>query len=298
LIDHNLQLALVTMPLAGCLAGFLRYNFNPASVFLGDCGSLLVGFLLGCYGLIWEQHSVTLVGLTAPLLAVSIPLLDTTLAVLRRFLRDRPIFAADRRHIHHMLLARGLTVRRTALLMYAVCGLVAALSLLVHTSRNQLGGLIILLFCVIAWVGIQHLGYTEFATARQLFLKGSLRRLIDSQSMLHEFEKELLATASFEDMWSVLTRAADKFEFSVVRLCIQGAIFEHRSGIVDLATEWEIRVPLGSDDYIHFGRRLTSESFPLVNNFVKVIHRKLTSLPQPQLVYAGLLESVPTLTLS
>lgn len=298
LIDHNLQLALVTMPLAGCLLGFLRYNFNPASVFLGDCGSLLVGFLLGCYGLIWGQHCVTLVGLTAPLLAVSIPLLDTALAVLRRFLRDRPIFAADRGHIHHMLLARGLTVRHTALLMYAVCGFVAALSLLVHASRNGLGGLVVLLFCVSAWIGIQHLGYTEFATARQLFLKGSLRRIIDSQSMVREFERELLTTTTYEGMWSVLTRGADKFGFNSVRLYMHGDTLEHIVGDGRSGPQWEIRVPVGNDGHVHFARRMTSESFPFVSSFVNIVHRKLTACPRPEPVQACLLEPVTTASLS
>ena len=107
LTQSNLPLALATMPLAGCLLGFLRYNFNGASVFLGDSGSLLIGFMLGCYGALWSEKSVTLVALTVPLLAVSIPLIDVVLSILRRFLRNRPIFQADRGHIHHRLLDRG-----------------------------------------------------------------------------------------------------------------------------------------------------------------------------------------------
>jgi UDP-GlcNAc:undecaprenyl-phosphate/decaprenyl-phosphate GlcNAc-1-phosphate transferase len=130
LTHNNLQLAIITAPLAGCLLGFLRYNFNPASVFLGDCGSLLIGFLLGCYGVMWSQKSATLVALTAPMMAMAIPLLDVALAIVRRFLRNQPIFGADQRHIHHRLLERGLTPRRAALFLYGICGLAAAFSLL------------------------------------------------------------------------------------------------------------------------------------------------------------------------
>jgi len=71
--------------------GFLRYNFNPASIFLGDSGSLLVGFLLGSFGILWSQKAATILGITAPMMAMAIPLLDTGLAIARRFLRDRPI---------------------------------------------------------------------------------------------------------------------------------------------------------------------------------------------------------------
>ncbi len=291
LIDHNLQLALVTMPLAGCLAGFLRYNFNPASIFLGDCGSLLVGFLLGCYGLIWGEHSATLLGLTAPLLAISIPLLDTILAVFRRFLRDRPIFSADRGHIHHKLLARGLTVRRTVLLMYALCGFAAALSLLAHALRNELGGLVVLLFCIGAWIGIQHLGYAEFSTARQLFLKGSFRRIIDTQSMLQELENDLLAASSVDDTWIVIQRGARNFDFRAVSMCVHGKFYQEILG-AGPAADWEIRVPLGANEYINFTRAVTSESIPFIGNFITVVHNRLASEPEAHVAYTAVLEPV------
>ena len=92
LLQNNAALALATAPLVGALLAFLRYNFNPASIFLGDSGSLTIGFVLGCFGAIWSQKSATLLGMTAPLMALSIPLLDTALAVVRRFLRHQPIF--------------------------------------------------------------------------------------------------------------------------------------------------------------------------------------------------------------
>src|SRR5262245_64724034 len=113
-LQNNVPLAMATIPLAGALLAFLRYNFDPASIFLGDCGSLLIGFLLGCYGVLWSQKSATLLGMTAPLMALAIPLMDVCLSIVRRFIRHQPIFGADRGHIHHMLLARGFTVRRVA----------------------------------------------------------------------------------------------------------------------------------------------------------------------------------------
>src|ERR1700683_900695 len=142
LTQGNLPLALATMPLAGCLLGFLRYIFDPASVFLGDSGSLLIGFLLGCYGALWSEKSVTLVALTVALLAFSIPLLDVLLSISRRYLRNRPIFQADRGHIHHKLLDRGLSPRAAVLTMYGICTVVAILSLLASALHNQLSGLI------------------------------------------------------------------------------------------------------------------------------------------------------------
>ena len=141
MMQHNMVLAVATFPLAGALLAFLCYNFNPATIFLGDSGSLLIGFLLGCYAAIWSNKSATLLGMTAPLMALSIPLLDVALAIVRRFLRHQPIFAADRGHIHHRLLDRGFTPRRVVLVLYGLCGLAAAFSLLQGVVHSFSGAL-------------------------------------------------------------------------------------------------------------------------------------------------------------
>jgi len=118
LLHGDITLGLATAPLAGCLLGFLRYNFNPASIFLGDSGSLLIGFLLGSYAVIWSQKSATMLGVAGPAMALALPLLEVGLSILRRFLRNEPIFTGDRGHIHHRLLDRGFTPRKAALLLY------------------------------------------------------------------------------------------------------------------------------------------------------------------------------------
>jgi len=161
----DLELAWVTLPLAGALLGFLYYNFNPASVFLGDSGSLLVGFLLGAYGVMWSQKSTTILGMTAPIMVLSVPLIDTALAVVRRFLRGQPIFGADRGHIHHRLLERGFTPRRIALMIYGFCGLAAAFSLLQTIPFNRFSPVIVVAFCAVASLAIWRLRYIEFNVA-------------------------------------------------------------------------------------------------------------------------------------
>src|SRR6195256_2423771 len=156
---HNEGILILTLVLAGAIAGFLRYNFNPASVFLGDCGSLLIGFLLGCFGALWSEKSVTLVALTVPILAVSIPLADVALSIARRFVRNRPIFQGDRGHIHHKLLDRGFSPKGAVLMIYGLCGLAAGASLLVSALHNEISGFMVILFCAVAWIGVQQLGY-------------------------------------------------------------------------------------------------------------------------------------------
>jgi UDP-GlcNAc:undecaprenyl-phosphate GlcNAc-1-phosphate transferase len=273
LSQGNLPLAMATMPLAGCLLGFLCYNFNPASVFLGDSGSLLIGFLLGCYGALWSEKAVTLVALTIPVLTIAVPLLDVGLSVARRFLSDRPIFEGDRGHIHHKLLDRGLSHRGSVLTIYALCGLAAAVSLMVLAARHQqFSGLLVILFCVAVWIVIQNLGYGEFTMAGEMFLKGKFRRIIDVETRLMDLEAELSIATEIQDCWKVILKGSKEFGFHGVRLNVSGMIFEDSQR--DTGTEWQIRIPLAQSQYVNFYRDFRTDVNPLIlNAFVSTIER-------------------------
>lgn len=273
LTHQNLQLVIVTVPLAGALFAFLRYNFNPASVFLGDCGSLLVGFLLGCYGVLWGQKSAALLGMTAPLMAVAIPLLDVGVAVVRRLLRGQPIFGADRGHIHHMLLNRGLTPRKVAVVLYAVSGIAAAFSLFQDVFVNRFGGLVIVIFCAVAWIGIQHLGYVEFGVARQIFAKGTFQRIVDGQTRLQNLENALAGAEDVDEMWNRLVASMREFGFIGARLCFHGRVLEQ---LPPEGRHWQVRIPLTDSQYINLVRSIDDgTSSSLVGEYVRVIETAL-----------------------
>jgi UDP-GlcNAc:undecaprenyl-phosphate GlcNAc-1-phosphate transferase len=249
-LQSNTSLALAAVPLVGALLGFLRYNFNPATVFLGDSGSLLIGFLLGCFGVVWSLKTATIFGIVAPVMAMCVPLLDVVLSVARRFLRGHPVFEADRRHLHHRLLERGLTPRRVVLLLYGACAVGATLSLLQTVFHNQYGGLAILLFCIGAWFGIRHLGYAEFRAARHVLTGGGLQRMINVQIQLKEFQVSLVACNSFEQCWDLVGDACQRFGFAAVELGFQGQKFEERFEPAS-SNFWTLRVPLNVHDYLH-----------------------------------------------
>jgi UDP-GlcNAc:undecaprenyl-phosphate/decaprenyl-phosphate GlcNAc-1-phosphate transferase len=251
---QNLGMVMATMPLAACLLGFLRYNFNPASVFLGDCGSLSIGFFLGCCGAIWSQKAATLLGMTAPLMAFAIPLLDAALAIVRRFLRRQPIFGADRRHIHHLLLDRGLTTRRVVILMYGICTVAAIFSLVQNSISDHLGGFVVILFCVAAWIGIQHLGYSEFGLATRLLLRGSFRHLIDAQFRLEQFREKLAGANTLEQCWKIVQAGAHEFGFAGVRLCVESEVFENRTSREEVRKCFQMRIPLSDGEYVNLQR--------------------------------------------
>ncbi len=277
LTQGNLPLSLATMPLAGCLLGFLRYNFNGASVFLGDSGSLLIGFMLGCYGALWSEKSVTLVALTVPLLAVSIPLIDVVLSILRRFLRNRPIFQADRGHIHHRLLDLGFSPRNAVLTMYGICAVVAVLSLLASALHNQFSGLIVIVFGGAVWIGIRQLDYTEFASASRMFLGGKFRQIIDVETRMADFESSLTKSTTVDECWTHIRTGSQGFGFHEVRMSLCGQVFEYAcSG--QTKPRWQLRIPLADSQYVNFSRDFDSDMNPLVlSAFVEAVQRGLAA---------------------
>lgn len=252
IFQGNVALALATAPLVGALLAFLRYNFNPASIFLGDCGSLTIGFLLGCFAALWSQKSATLFGLTAPMMALSLPLLETSISIVRRFLRGQPIFDPDRNHAHHRLLDRGLSTRRVALLLYGACGVAAAFSLLVSMSNGRFNGLLLIGFCVAAWIGVQLVGYVEFETARHLMLTGTLRHVVKARLFVDAFEKKAAMARTPGDHWEIVQELIAEFEFTHVRMSLAGTIYEIESSNHDPAHCCSIRIPLSNSGYVNF----------------------------------------------
>lgn len=275
LLQGNVALAMATVPLAGSLLGFLRYNFNPASIFLGDSGSLTTGFLLGCYGIIWSQKSATLLGMTAPLIALAIPILDVGLSILRRSLRGQPIFKADRGHIHHMLLKRGLTSRRVVLLLYGVCGLCASVSVMQSVLENRYAGVILVLFCVVTWIGVQNLGYAEFRAARRLLLGGAFQNTLNAQLALRTFEESLQTAHTVEDCWMALCQACPEFGFVSVRMYLGGRTY-YQNGLPQPEASWAVRIPLSDAEWVNFTRPSGSAVLPMaVAPFVDSVRGKL-----------------------
>ena len=255
-MQHNVELLMATVPLAACLLAFLRYNFNPATIFLGDCGSLFIGFLLGCAGVLWSQKSATILGMTAPLMALSIPLLDTSLAIARRFLRRQPIFGADRNHIHHRLLERGLTPRRVALLLYGTGALAAIFSLSMASDFFEVP--VILAFCIAAWIGIRHLGYVEFDTAARMLMQGSFRNLLNAYITVSSFECKLSAANTPDECWTILKNTYRDFGFHQVRLQLAGRYYADDAGKPGPARMWKVEIPLSDSDYVYLIREFDS----------------------------------------
>lgn len=159
-IDMNMVVAAVlAAALIGACAAFLRYNFNPASIIMGDSGALFIGFALGCISLLGVMKSAAAITLVAPVLVIGVPVFDTASAIIRRWRSGRPIQEADNGHIHHRLLHRGFSQRQTVLTIYAWS---AALALGGYSMRHVPISVRIVVFLVLAgmsalmasWLGL------------------------------------------------------------------------------------------------------------------------------------------------
>jgi UDP-GlcNAc:undecaprenyl-phosphate/decaprenyl-phosphate GlcNAc-1-phosphate transferase len=137
-IHHeNVGVAITASALAGSLAGFLLYNWHPACIFLGDSGSLLIGLLIGVIGVQGSFKGPSAISILFPILAMGLPISDTALAIFRRWVRNLPLSAADRRHIHHLLIGLGLNPRQAALLLYCFSGFLCGVVLLGVALKNE-----------------------------------------------------------------------------------------------------------------------------------------------------------------
>ena len=158
--NNDIMMALFALALLGGLTGFLFFNFNPAKVFMGDCGSLFLGFTIAAASVMCVSKSMALVGLALPALALGIPIFDTLSSMLRRFLERRSLFAPDRSHFHHRLLEMGLNQRRAVMIVYLATAAAAGLGLFMMTGDDwsallvfaAILGLIVLLFRVVGAV--------------------------------------------------------------------------------------------------------------------------------------------------
>ncbi len=208
LLTQSHLISLLTLALAGAILGFLRFNFNPATIFLGDCGSLFIGFILSAVALEGAQKAPTIVAVAIPVVSFGLPILETALSVLRRFISGKPLFTADREHIHHKLLERGFTHRQVVIVLYAVSALFGLLSLFLLWPGGSSVGLVLAVLGLGVWIGVQHLGYLEFdeirrvaqrtMDQRQVFVHNlAIRRAVEELRVVHDYDHvcQILRTA-------------------------------------------------------------------------------------------------------
>lgn len=133
-LRQNLEtLGLISIALAGSMLAFLRFNFNPAQIFLGDSGSTFAGFILASIGVLWVLNSGNVLFIFVPIVILALPIFDTLFAIWRRYRSHHPIFQADKEHLHHRLLGRGISHKNVVLILWgvsAICSLIVLIIVL------------------------------------------------------------------------------------------------------------------------------------------------------------------------
>jgi len=222
LIQSNGLASILSLTLAGTIIGFLRFNFNPATIFLGDSGSLFIGFTLSALALQGvQQKSSTIVAVAIPIVSLGLPILETALSILRRFLNGQPVFEADREHIHHKLLEMGFSHRSAVVFLYgvsAVCGLLSLF--LLHPSEKSLGIVLVVLGTGV-WIGIQHLGYHEFFELRRMAYRTMQQRhIIVNNIAIRRAAEKLWKAKDYPELCRILQSTFGQSDFDGFDLCI------------------------------------------------------------------------------
>ncbi len=225
---QNVTMTVLMVALLGSLTGFLFFNFNPARIFLGDCGSMFLGYFLATASVMCSMKSAALVGLALPAVALGLPIFDTLFSMLRRALERRSMFGADRKHIHHRLLDRGLNQRHAVIVMYAITALAACIGMLMIVVRD-VGGLALILIGALlpSLLVFRAVGAMRIREAFSIFQRNRsiARDAKDRRRDSEEIRLCLAETETLDQWWDVLRRAVDEMGF--VCMMIESASPDH-----------------------------------------------------------------------
>lgn len=209
-------LRLVLAATAGGVVGFLIYNFHPASIFMGDTGSLFLGYMIATTSIVAQQKSSTVVALVVPAVALALPIADTLLAMARRAARGAPIFQGDREHIHHRLLALGLSHRGAVLTLYCISVVLALSSLAIARAGSLRAGVLLVIIVIVGYVALRRLGYLRHEQVGDM--AALRRRNLELRTTIRRFGDELRQASEIESVWKTAQAAAEHFGASCVAL--------------------------------------------------------------------------------
>ncbi len=286
-IAGDRTMAIITVGLTGAIFGFLRFNFIPATIFLGDSGSLFIGFMLSAISLGGSQKSPTLVAVTIPVVACGLPIIDTAIAVARRFLSGKPIFGADKEHIHHKLMKRGLTQRQAVIVLYGISALCGFMSLFLLYPGAGTTGIVLAILGIGAWLGLQQLDYREVTELKRLARRTIDQRRIITNNLAVQFATEHLPSATgIEDVMKLLRDMFATNDFDAFRLDLAGqknVLSWEKSDTEKSMARWSMVLDLRSPEGMEHGTLTIYRAYmqrPLlidVNLLTADFHRALAS---------------------
>jgi UDP-GlcNAc:undecaprenyl-phosphate GlcNAc-1-phosphate transferase len=293
-------MVLFSSALAGGIVGFLFYNFNPASIFMGDTGSMFLGFVLATTAIQTNQKASTAVAVIIPAIALGLPIMDTLLAIGRRALRGRPLFQADKEHIHHRLLAIGLSHRQAVLVLYGFCVFLGAAALVLTYANSLQSTLLLVALAVVAFVFLRSLGYMRLSAVT--LTVDDRRRYRAMRAAIHALGKRLQQVTGLDQMWPIVVETSGVFGAISARLVLEiptgeaetPTTFSHGIGDETADTfRWQFVVPgsKGPDRVLELGwndgrRQVDRDTEIAVGVFCAFLATGLEAVKEPKGVVA------------
>ena len=289
--SDQVAMAVLMMALLGSVTGFLFFNFYPAKIFMGDCGSMFLGFFIGAGSLVCQTKTHTLVGLAIPFLVMGVPIIDTCFVLIsRRFIERRSMFASDRSHLHHHLLDLGLHHRTVVIILYAVTAISASIGLFTLTIEGgwSIGLLAVGLLLLFSMFACLH-GRRYFEIL--MLIKRNLTIKRNSMKDRHFFEiaqVRLRESTSLQEWWDAVCFMGHKMNFQTIGLwnCRSGRYLKTfmwnvsdnklKTGKTakftfpihsDESTEWEIRIQASVNGFLELSGRQAMLIARLIDEF-------------------------------
>jgi UDP-GlcNAc:undecaprenyl-phosphate GlcNAc-1-phosphate transferase len=246
------SLALVFAPLLGAILPFLRANWPPARLFLGDTGSLTLGFLIGCGGAALARRFPNGEGITAAILILTLPLVEVALSSSRRILRGQSIFAADSYHIHHQLKRQGLKAQAVLWRLGALS--LAGTSIAVLQIWLEPWQRFFLIGPFLAYLAykVSTLRYPEFNVLWEAILGGRIRRWLRHQILLRTMEDELLGTVSLPTAMRLLDTYAFQLGLLDLNVQLMNQRLEHPKPATEPEGTYTVRIDLPHQCWVNF----------------------------------------------
>lgn len=269
LLNNDIPFAVVALGLGASTCGFLVANLRSSKIQLGESGGMLVGFLVGCGGILWTQKATTALEMTGPVLLLSFPIADMMLAFLRRHL-----VVANAGHLHDRSLDHWFLPFPRSSIVYLGCAIGAVASLLIAGTRGP--GLLIVISCIALSIRILKPAYCEFSVGWRMFREGFFHNALVAQIEVHPLENRLADAHTPADWWAIVESSLDEFGFQQAHISIGGVTYEWCRDRLSLST-WDIELPIADSDFVRLSRGFAATGAAAFAPFTAVLRRSLTS---------------------
>jgi len=251
LVGHE-AVAIVGVIFVGSLIGFLRFNFPPATIYLGDAGSMLIGLVVGALAIGGSFKSTATIGLAAPVAIWALPMFDSLAAILRRKLTGRSIYAVDRGHLHHRLMSKFGNNTAVIAVVAVCCIVTCAGALLSDFMKNDFVAIASILVVFGILVVSQAFGHVEVR-----MLLSRIKSMFLSRGGTHETSFQLQGSQEWDLLWQSIVEFAERMRLVNVKLDINWASIQegyhaswHRASSTERRERWNIVIPLMSNQHV------------------------------------------------